>query len=417
MLLSLGVAADLKVHVDRQAQIEEIASSPGVLWRAGANIRFAHDAPGASKPLCGVKGDWQQEVAEAVKRGDVPEFSPSLSDALGAGLPERFESAENWPQCNASIEDIRDQSNCGCCWAFAAVEAASDRMCISNASMLMPLSAEDVCFCALDDGCNGGSIIAPWLYIQQSGVVTGGQFQGSGPFGEGFCSDFSLPHCHHHGPRGDDPYPDENSTSCPLAKSPTCPSRCDSSAAAPHNDFDSDKYTFESGKWFIASNETQIQEAVFAGGPVEVAFTVYSDFENYAGGIYHHVTGQSLGGHAVKIVGWGSENGTKYWRVANSWNPYWGERGFFRILRGTNECGIESRAVASSPSAVWSKFEKKPKSNVSHVFLYIGIGVAAVGCVLILSAGICEFKKRMGARVAQQREATLLQAPVPAQHA
>lgn len=49
---------------------------------------------------------------------------------------------------------------------------------------------------------------------------------------------------------------------------------------------------------------------------METAFTVYSDFENYAGGIYHHVVGTAAGGHAVKIVGWGIENGVKYWRVA-----------------------------------------------------------------------------------------------------
>jgi hypothetical protein len=68
---------------------------------------------------------------------------------------------------------------------------------------------------------------------------------------------------------------------------------------------------------------------------------VYEDFENYVSGIYYHVTGALLGGHAVRFVGWGEENGTKYWRVANSWNPFWGEDGYFRIRRGTNECGIE----------------------------------------------------------------------------
>ena len=79
-------------------------------------------------------------------------------------------------------------------------------MCItSNAALLMPLSAQDVCFCASSDGCNGGQIDTPWDYIQSHGAVTGGQYQGSGPFGTGFCSDFSLPHCHHHGPQGDAP--------------------------------------------------------------------------------------------------------------------------------------------------------------------------------------------------------------------
>lgn len=56
------------------------------------------------------------------------------------------------------------------------------------------------------------------------------------------------------------------------------------------------------------------------------------------------------GGHAVKIIGWGVENGTKYWLVANSWNNKWGENGLFRILRGVNECNIEDRVVAGLPS-------------------------------------------------------------------
>ena len=84
-------------------------------------------------------------------------------------------------------------------------------------------------------------------------------------------------------------------------------------------------------------------------GPVEAAFTVYEDFLSYKTGVYHHTTGGALGGHAIKIVGWGVENGTPYWLVANSWNEDWGNKGFFRIKRGSNECGIEGQIVAGIP--------------------------------------------------------------------
>ena len=66
-------------------------------------------------------------------------------------------------------------------------------------------------------------------------------------------------------------------------------------------------------------------------------------------GVYHHVTNVILGGHAVKILGWGTENGTPYWLVANSWNYDWGDKGYFKILRGSNECGIEGDIVAGIP--------------------------------------------------------------------
>ena len=66
-------------------------------------------------------------------------------------------------------------------------------------------------------------------------------------------------------------------------------------------------------------------------------------------GVYQHTSGGILGGHAIKILGWGEENGSPYWLVANSWNPDWGLHGYFKILRGSNECGIEDQVVAGLP--------------------------------------------------------------------
>merc|ERR1719238_1827321 len=163
-----------------------------------------------------------------------------------------------------------------------------------------------------------------------------------------------MPHCHHHGPQGDDPYPAEGKPGCPHQTSPAKYSKCDADAQAPHNDFQKDKYSY-AGNTVTANGVAGIQQAIMAGGPMEVAFTVYADFENYAGGIYHHVSGSSVGGHAVKVVGWGSENGVNYWKVANSWNPYWGEDGYFRIKRGNSECGIEDGVTFSSADAKWTQ--------------------------------------------------------------
>ena len=78
---------------------------------------------------------------------------------------------------------------------------------------------------------------------------------------------------------------------------------------------------------------------------------MYSDFQQYRGGVYRRsAAGKGPeGAHAVKVVGWGVDGGTRYWQVANSWSPSWGEQGFFRIARGNNECGIETTPAAGLP--------------------------------------------------------------------
>ncbi|KAF5395490.1 Cathepsin B [Paragonimus heterotremus] len=85
---------------------------------------------------------------------------------------------------------------------------------------------------------------------------------------------------------------------------------------------------------------------IMTNGPVEAGFDVYEDFPTYTSGIYFHAWGELKSGHAVKIVGWGEENGIPYWVIANSWNEGWGENGFVRFLRGMDECGIESEITA-----------------------------------------------------------------------
>jgi cathepsin B len=97
-----------------------------------------------------------------------------------------------------------------------------------------------------------------------------------------------------------------------------------------------------------------IKQAIYESGPIETGFTVYQDFMSYKSGIYKHTTGSRLGGHAVKIVGWGNENGEDYWIVANSWNTTWGEDGFFKIAFG--QCGIDADGISGTPNVSdWEK--------------------------------------------------------------
>lgn len=65
------------------------------------------------------------------------------TDSEGAKLPEQFDPRERWPECAEVIQDIRDQSRCGSCWAVAAAGALSDRLCISSAGK-RKLSMSDI---------------------------------------------------------------------------------------------------------------------------------------------------------------------------------------------------------------------------------------------------------------------------------
>lgn len=356
VLLSCGsgvVGKPSEHDLERAAMVAQINAIPGITWRAAISPRFQGQPIGASKTLLGVKAGAKEYLDSAIRSGTVKKLPVVRVDSL----PEAFDSATNpaWKACAKVIAEIRDQSNCGCCWAFGAASAASDRMCIAtNGTVALPLSAQDICFCGSSDGCQGGFLPDAWQYISESGAVTGAT-QGDGPFdGAGLCSDFSLPHCHHHGPVGKDPYPAEGAPGCPSENSPSCPSSCGASAKAPHAVFAKDKFKFSGDVVTYPTDADTIAKAIMDHGPVEAAFNVMGDFENYAGGIYTVTSQKQLGGHAIRIVGWGEEKGTKYWKVANSWNPYWGESGYFRIRRGTNEAGIEEQVTSSSSDSKWS---------------------------------------------------------------
>merc|ERR1712017_56040 len=125
--------------INDQSMVDSINSSPGVLWKAGLSPRFEGLPLSAFKAFAG--GVHMEASAAAVRA--LPEAQLAINDA---DIPDEFDSATNWPQCAKVINDIRDQSNCGCCWAFGGTSAASDRLCIAtNATLSVPLSAQDVC--------------------------------------------------------------------------------------------------------------------------------------------------------------------------------------------------------------------------------------------------------------------------------
>ncbi|EDV23587.1 Cathepsin B [Trichoplax sp. H2] len=290
-------------------------------WKAGTN--FAGLPVSYVKYLCGALEDPNHFQLPIHVHEDTSD------------LPKSFDSRDKWRMC-PSIREIRDQGSCGSCWSFGAVESITDRICIhSNGKVKVHISAEDLMTCCTSCGmgCNGGFLPQAWHYWVNNGIVTGGQYHSH----KG-CQPYEIPKCEHHvkGPF----------KACGKElPTPKCSQKCQPGY---NKTFNQDKH-FGKKSYSITNNIQQIQKEIMMNGPVEAAFTVYADFPSYKSGVYQHTTGGPLGGHAVKILGWGTENNTPYWLIANSWNPTWGDKGYFKIIRGKDECGIESSIVAGMP--------------------------------------------------------------------
>jgi len=96
-----------------------------------------------------------------------------------------------------------------------------------------------------------------------------------------------------------------------------------------------------------------IQE-IYQRGPIACGIAVPQSLENYTSGIYEDTTGDHNIVHDISVVGFGVENGTKYWVVRNSWGSHWGESGFVRVVRGKNNIAIETDCAWATPVDTWT---------------------------------------------------------------
>jgi len=318
----------LDVHTD-QEKFENIAAKINAGnhgWTAQAPEKFASVEEVVPYLGAFLPGDEQYEEPEVM---DV---------AVNAALPDSFDAAENWSSCSV-IGNVRDQSACGSCWAFGSVASYESRRCIATGDDIK-YSPEDTAFCSTAGfGCNGGN--SAWSWFTRTGVVTGGDNTDAGS-GE-TCLPYSFAPCAHHVP-ATAKYP-----ACPSGEypSPSCNHACSDSGYS--GSYSDDKQKASTS--YSVRGESQIMQELVTNGPMYVAFTVYADFPTYKSGVYTHQSGSALGGHAVTLVGYGELDGTKYWKIKNSWNEEWGNGGHFLIQRGTNECGIEGSVSAGSFSS------------------------------------------------------------------
>jgi len=202
-----------------------------------------------------------------------------------------------------AVTTVKDQGQCGSCWTFSSTGAMEGAWAISK-GQLIDLAEQELVDCAGlkygSMGCNGGQMEGAFKFIIENGQ----------------CAASSYPY---------------------TAKDGTC----HSCSAVAHATSCSD----------VKPNDQLSLKAAVAKQPVAVAIEADTKyFQSYSGGV---LTSSSCGtslDHGVLAVGYGEENGQKYWLVKNSWSTSWGEQGYVKIGRSesTNDAGI--CGIAMDPS-------------------------------------------------------------------
>jgi cathepsin B len=226
-----------------------------------------------------------------------------------AGLPgaTQFDGRTQWPGCDWAI---KDQGQCGSCWSFGLSESFADVWCIANGQKNIILSAQDAVSCDSSDyGCNGGYMDRSENYLKSTGIVTWDCF----------------------------PYVSGD------GRVPACPYKCQNGADWNSDKHKSSSYTHVTG---VANIQSWLQK-----GPCDIAFEVPNSFFSYSSGVFDsNCGGPFVGGHAVKMLGYGHDDSSNldYWIIANSWGTGWGMNGYFWILKGKDCCYVEDNVFCST---------------------------------------------------------------------
>ena len=203
------------------------------------------------------------------------------------GLPATLDWRHN-PLSNY-VTPVRDQGNCGSCWAFATTGALESYLLIKNNQLkpdLTNLSEQILVSCSRAGSCSGG-------YIDRA---------------SDFIRDIGLP--------GEPCYPY-------TATNGNCRKAC--------NDWQSNTDWIDSWSFVATTSPTvdAIKNALYAYGPLVTTMDVYTDFFYYGSGVYRYGVGTYEGGHAILIIGY--DDTSQCFIAKNSWGIGWGEGGFFNI--------------------------------------------------------------------------------------
>ena len=212
---------------------------------------------------------------------------------------------------------------CGSCWTHGTSSALSDRIALmrNGAWPEIDLAPQVLVNCVhggQSNGCSGGSPTAAYEWIYNNGLPdeTCQNYQAK----DNTCIDINI--CRN----------------------------CDPSKGCWAMD-NSTYVTYHISEYGQVQGEEQMMAEIAARGPIACGLCVTPDFETYKGGIFNDTTGCKEQDHEISIAGYGQDaDGTKYWIGRNSWGTYWGENGWFRIIRGVDNLGVEDACDWAVPT-------------------------------------------------------------------
>jgi len=225
--------------------------------------------------------------------------TPVIRATAGAG-------DDSWDWRNkGAVTPVKNQGQCGGCWSFSSTGATEGCDAIKTGT-LPSLSEQNLIDCSSsygNQGCNGGLMNNAFDYIIAN---------------KGIDSESSYPY---------------------EAKDAKCRFKSDSVAGT------------LTGYSNVASGDENALATAGVNGPVSVAIDAsQNSFQFYTSGVYYEPACSSSSlDHGVLMVGSGSDSGTEYWIVKNSWGTDWGQSGYIWMSRNkNNNCGIAT--AASLPS-------------------------------------------------------------------
>lgn len=268
-----------------------------VSFKMGINVYADIPTPEFVKIMCGTR----PELAKKNESCDNDAETTFVSRRRRATLP----TSVDWTTKGA-VTGVKDQGGCGCCWAFSATGALEGQTYIKT-TKLISLSEQNLVDCSGsygNQGCNGGLMDNAFQYIKTN---------------DGVDTEASYPY--------------------------------NMQAGSCHYDVKNRGATATGFVDLPSADETKLQEAVATIGPISVAIDAGQEsFQFYQTGVYYEPSCSSTSlNHGVLIVGYGSDNGTTYWLVKNSWGTDWGIKGYIKMARNkNNNCGIAT--LASYPT-------------------------------------------------------------------